>query len=69
MLNEAKKGKPQLQKLAHIMQVCDKALVEDEVFNQIAKEYAGAQSLWFRDFAYAWVRFQELGCFDLRMML
>eukprot|EP00930_Biecheleria_cincta_P084269 TRINITY_DN73761_c0_g1_i1.p1 TRINITY_DN73761_c0_g1~~TRINITY_DN73761_c0_g1_i1.p1 ORF type:complete len:392 (-),score=63.89 TRINITY_DN73761_c0_g1_i1:126-1277(-) len=68
MLNQAK-SKPELRKTDHILKVYNKALVEDKAFNDIAKEYAVDQSLWFRDLAYAWVRFQELGWRDLRMML
>eukprot|EP00931_Biecheleriopsis_adriatica_P011616 TRINITY_DN112697_c0_g1_i1.p1 TRINITY_DN112697_c0_g1~~TRINITY_DN112697_c0_g1_i1.p1 ORF type:complete len:361 (-),score=82.92 TRINITY_DN112697_c0_g1_i1:21-1103(-) len=47
----------------------DMALVEDAEFKGLVQRYAENQEMWFRDFASAWAKLQELGCTELREIL
>jgi catalase (peroxidase I) len=49
-----------------MMLISDLALIEDEAFKVYVEKYAMDQDAWFADFVAAWVKLQELGCFDLR---
>lgn len=49
-----------------MMLVSDLSLLEDEVFIQHVKEYAGDNDLWLKDFTAAWIKLQENGCDNLR---
>ena len=44
-----------------IMLVSDLALLEDPAFKAVVEEYAADQSLFFEEYASAWIKLQENG--------
>ena len=49
-----------------IMLVSDLALLEDPAFKAVVEEYAADQSLFFAEYASAWIKLQENGVAERR---